>query len=377
MTTELVIRSTGVYTPSYSISNQELVTSFNYYVDRYNQLHASCIKQGKKKALEYSSLEFIEKVSGIKSRYAIAKESILDVNIMATRIRERRNDELSVMAEMAVLASQNALKKLDRKGKDIDVLIMASSNMQRAYPSLGIEVQHALGINGFAFDMSAACSTAVYGIKMAEALIHQQEVNSILLCNVELCTAHSNFRDRDSHFIFGDAASAILIERSDYLDQGYGQDWKILSARLHSKFSNNIRNNFGFLNNASPEGIGKLDKLFMQNGRKVFREVTPMVSDFVINYLKEQHISRDEIKRIWLHQANIHMNEFIAKKILGRPANRTEAPIVLDEYGNTSSAGAIIAFNRYSNDLNPGDIGILCAFGAGYTMGSIFLQKKT
>ena len=94
------------------------------------------------------------------------------------------------------------------------------------------------------------------------------------MCNPEICSGHLNFRDRDSHFIFGDVATAFIVERADTARNG---GWEIVSTKLKTKFSNNIRNNFGFLNRTAPEGIGKTDKLFVQEGRKVFKEVVPMV----------------------------------------------------------------------------------------------------
>ncbi|HJW40665.1 MAG TPA: 3-oxoacyl-[acyl-carrier-protein] synthase III C-terminal domain-containing protein, partial [Rhizomicrobium sp.] len=137
----------------------------------------------------------------------------------------------------------------------------------------------------------------------------------------------------------------------------------------------NIRNNFGFLNRAAPEGIGKTDKLFVQEGRKVFKEVVPMVAELIVDHLAQNGIVPAALKRLWLHQANLNMNELIARRVLGRDPLPGEAPNILDEYANTSSAGSVIAFHRYSADLKKGDIGLLCSFGAGYSAGSVILRK--
>ena len=154
-----------------------------------------------------------------------------------------------------------------------------------------------------------------------------------------------------------------------------GNGWEIVSTRLKTKFSNNIRNNFGFLNRAAPEGIGTTDKLFVQEGRKVFKEVVPMVAELITSHLADNAIAPDQIKRLWLHQANINMNDLIARRVLGRDPEAGEAPCILDEYANTSSAGSMIAFHKYSADLSPGDVGHLCSFGAGYSAGSVILRK--
>ena len=113
----------------------------------------------------------------------------------------------------------------------------------------------------------------------------------------------------------------------------------------------------------------------MQEGRKVFKEVVPMVSELISSHLGDVGIAPDAVKRFWLHQANLAMNEFIARKVLGRDATREEAPGVLDDYANTSSAGSIIAFHKHSADFNAGEIGVICGFGAGYSAGSVIVRK--
>ena len=371
-----VISATGLWTPKDSISNQELMVAFNAWSDKWNAQHADAIAAGEVEAKPLSSAEFIEKASGIKSRYVISKEPILNPDIMAPRIPERPNDEISILAEIAVAAAKDALAKTGRKPEDIDAVIVACSNLQRAYPAIAIEVQDALGTSGFAFDMNVACSSATFGIETARGLIAGGQAKSVLVCNPEICSAHLNFKDRDSHFIFGDVATAILIEDESIAPEGA---WEILGSKLITQFSNNIRNNFGFLNNTAPNGIGNDDKLFVQNGRKVFREVVPMVADMINTELKKIGVATTELKRMWLHQANLSMNTLIAKKVLnasgGKAVDMDMAPVVLDTYANTSSAGSIIAFNLHSDDFVAGDTGLICSFGAGYSAGVIVVRK--
>ena len=370
---ELAVSGTGVYTPPHSISNEELVSSFNEYVRRYNAAHADATAAGKITALLESSVEFIVKASGIKSRYVIDKTGILDPEIMCPRIPERPNEQISILAEIAVAAARGALRSADRKPADIDGVIVSCANLQRAYPAIAIEVQSALGVEGFGFDMNVGCSSATFALQAACSMIASGHARAIIICNPEILTAHVSFRDRDSHFIFGDAAAAFVIERADTA-QGHNS-WQIVSSKLKSTFSNNIRNNFGFLNRTAPEGIGSRDKLFVQQGRKVFKEVVPLVSDFIQHHLAENGLTVASLKRLWLHQANSNMNQLIAHRVLGRNPAPGEAPLILDEYGNTSSAGAIIAFHKFSADLEPGDYGHLCTFGAGYSAGSVILRK--
>jgi beta-ketodecanoyl-[acyl-carrier-protein] synthase len=167
-------------------------------------------------------------------------------------------------------------------------------------------------------------------------------------------------------------ATAVLVEDEAMAPEAH---WKILGTKLKTQFSNNIRNNFGFLNRAAPEGIGAPDKLFVQEGRKVFREVVPMVAEMISAHLGELGLQPAELRRMWLHQANANMNRLISSKVLGHEASEAESPTVLDTYANTSSAGSIIAFHKHSADFAPGDKGLICSFGAGYSAGTVFVEK--
>ena len=140
-----VISATGLFTPPDSITNDELVESFNAYAARYNAEYALEIAVGTVAEIAPSSAEFIEKASGIKSRHVLAKGPLLDPDVMAPRWPERGNDELSVMAEIGVAAARDALARAGREAADVDAVLCAASNMQRAYPAMAIEIQNALG----------------------------------------------------------------------------------------------------------------------------------------------------------------------------------------------------------------------------------------
>jgi len=369
---DAVIAATGLYTPPNSLSNAELVETFNAYVERFNAANAEAIADGRVEALNPSSVEFIEKASGIKSRFVVDKTGLMDPDLMRPVIAERPNEEISVLAEIAVEAAKAALARWGKPVSEIDAVICAASNMQRPYPAMAIEVQQALGIEGFAFDMNVACSSATFGIKTAADFVASGSARAVLMVNPEICSGHLNWRDRDSHFIFGDVATAVIVERADRAKDG----WDILGTRLKTQFSNNIRNNFGFLNRCAPEGIGQKDKLFVQEGRKVFREVVPMVSEMIVEHAADLGLDPTALKRMWLHQANINMNELIGRRVLGREPAPGENVIILDEYANTSSAGSIIAFHKASDDFAAGETGLICSFGAGYSAGTVFVRKR-
>ena len=229
-------------------------------------------------------------------------------------------------------------------------------------------------MKGFAFDMNVACSSATFGIQAAADMIRSGSIRSALVVNPEICSAHLEWRDRDCHFIFGDVATATLLERAEDVE---GPCFDVISTRCATEYSNNIRNNNGFLRRSRPDGLSdRRDMQFMQNGRKVFKEVLPMVADHIGGHMADNGLESDDLKRIWLHQANKSMNDFIGRKVLGREPELGEQPNILQDYANTSSAGSIIAFAKNSDDLQDGDTGLICSFGAGYSVGSVIVKKR-
>jgi beta-ketodecanoyl-[acyl-carrier-protein] synthase len=372
--TRIQISGTGLFTPKEVLTNDELVDSYNKFVDEFNLENKDDIASGEIEELQKSSSEFIEKASGVKARYVQNKSGILDTKFMRPQLRERKEDELSNLAEMGVIAAKQAIENANIDIEKIDAVIVACSNLERPYPAIAIEIQNALNIEGFAFDMNVACSSATFGIQTIYDMIKSGSIRSALMVNPEICSGHLNFKDRDCHFIFGDVATAVVIEELKEVPNN-SNSYEILSTKLYTQFSNNIRNNYGFLNTSSPDGVGKSDKLFHQNGRQVFKEVVPKVASLIKEHLEKNDIEVSSIKAMYLHQANENMNRLISKYVLGQEASRDFAPIVLDEYANTSSAGSIIAFHKHNNNLKKDDLAIICSFGAGYSIGNVIVRK--
>jgi beta-ketodecanoyl-[acyl-carrier-protein] synthase len=368
----VALTGTGVFTPENTITNDELVAAFNAYADRFNADNAAAIADGSVAAIPYSSSDFILAASGIERRYVLDKAGVLDPGRMYPKLAARADEDPAVMAEIGVDACQKALAQAGVSGADVDLVICAASNMERAYPAVAVEIQQLLGAGGFAFDMNVACSSATFGIQTAADMIKSGSVRSALVVNPEICSAHLEWRDRDCHFIFGDVATATLLQREDDAKGAY---FKVKSTRCATQFSNNIRNNNGYLRRTRDQMEDRRDMQFMQNGRKVFKEVLPLVSKHIADHMEDEGIVADNLKRLWLHQANKTMNDYIGKKVLGREPEVGEQPNILQDYANTSSAGSIIAFSKHSDDLSSGDTGIICSFGAGYSVGSVIVER--
>ena len=370
---KVVISGVGLWNPDYKISNAELMQSYNAYAEKYNSENAEDITSENLAAKPLSTAEFVEKASGIKSRYVYRKEGILDINRMRPKIEERSNDEVSHQAEMAVNAARKAMQSANKNPEDIDAVIVSCSYTQRSYPAIAIEVQEQLGIKGFGFDMLVACSAATFALQRAYEMVTAKTARCVLIINPELMSPQINWRDRNSHFIFGDIATATIVEQADSSNATH--TYEIVSTKSMTSFSSNIRSNFGHLIYGDDSDLFSEDKFFAQNGRKVFKEVCPLAAEHISSHLESNNIESSSVSRFWLHQANINMNNLIAKRVLGRAATEKEAPIVLGEYANTASAGSIIAFCLHHEDLATGDIGLLCSFGAGYSIGSLILRK--
>ncbi|MBF9032228.1 beta-ketoacyl-ACP synthase III [Rhodobacterales bacterium HKCCE3408] len=367
------ITGAGLFTPTQVITNDELVAAFNAYADLWNAEHADEIAAGTVEAKGHSSSEFIVQASGIEQRYVLDKTGVLDPEVMHPWLRERSDDELGQMAEMAVTACRMALDQAGRQASEVDAVICAASNHERAYPAVAIEIQQALGCGGFGFDMNVACSSATFGIQAAADMIRSGSIRRALVVNPEICSAHLEWRDRDCHFIFGDVCTAVLLEPEE---EAKGPHFRVLSTRCATQFSNNIRNNNGFLRRTRKGHMeDRRDMQFMQNGRKVFKEVLPLVVSHIEGHMDEAGQDPTALRRLWLHQANKTMNDYIGRKVLGRVPDPEEQPNILQDYANTSSAGSIIAFAKHSDDLQPGDRGLICSFGAGYSVGSVLVER--
>ena len=373
----VVISGSGLYTAPDLISNEELVVAYNDYAQRYNAAHAEQIAAGEIVALEPSSVEFIEKASGIRQRRVVEKSGVLDPERMRPQLVPRPDDALSLQAEMAVAAARDALAAAGRGPGDIDLVICAASIMQRAFPAIAIEVQKELGITqGAAFDMSVACSSATFALDLAYKAVQTGGARAVLIVNPEVCSVGLAWKDRDCHFIFGDVATALVVERAERVNSATaGEQWEVLGGKQATQYSNNIRSNAGFFSHCEDRDPDDRDQYFMQEGRKVFKEVCPMAAEHIATHLAECGLQPAAVRRFWLHQANIAMNQLIGKRLLGREATADDAPIILDEFANTASAGSIIAFHRHSRDLQSGDYGVICSFGAGYSIGSVLVRK--
>ena len=368
----IYITGTGFWIPEDGLTtNDEVVNSYNAFVDNFNVANSEAISAGSIEAMSHSSSEFIEKASGIKTRYLFDKANCLDPKRMKPKTRPELPNNTSILAEMGIESAKKAIESAGISTNDIDGVILGTSHSARNYPAIAIEIQEALGINGYAYDMLVGCSSTTFAISNAYSDIASGLASTILVINPELTSPGNDFRIRDSHFIFGDACVATIVQGN--LDNPKDV-FEIKDRELITQFSNNIRSDFSYMNRTDDLNRGD-EVMFRQNGRSVFKEVCPMVVEIISSQLSKLQHSADDVKRFWLHQANGNMINFIAKKLKGEDYDPKIAPMVLEKYGNVASAGSVIAFHETKGDFVSGEIGVICSFGAGYSICSLVVEK--
>ena len=307
----IYITGTGFWIPEDGLTtNDEVVKSYNTFVDNFNAENAEAISSGTIEALSHSSSEFIEKASGIKTRYLYDKHNCLDPNRMKPKTRPELPDNTSILAEMGIESAKKAIANAGIAVSDIDGIILGTSHSARNYPAIAIEIQEALGINGYAYDMLVGCSSTTFAISNAYSDIASGLASTILVINPELTSPGNDFKIRDSHFIFGDACVATIVQGNL---ENPKDVFQIKDRELVTQFSNNIRSDFSYMNRTDDLNRGD-EVMFRQNGRSVFKEVCPMVVEIITNQLTKLKLIPDDVKRFWLHQANGNMINFVAKK---------------------------------------------------------------
>ena len=368
----VIISGVGVEIPEASITNEELVASFNAWAELENERRAITGEE----PVQKSDADFIVYASGVKNRHVLVLDGILDPHRMTPRIPPRGDDEVSIEAEFGLASARRALDHAGLDGNDIDMVICAASHQQRPYPALAIEIQKELGAQGAAFDMNLGCSSAAAALHVAFNLVRTGAQRRVLIVTPEIISGHLNFRDRQTHFIFGDASTSMVVEALGDGETSAGR-LELIDTRGWTQFSNNIRTNFGFLLRAGQDNTSVIEmegNMIKQVGSKVFKEVTVAGHRFIVEFLGEHGLTPHDIRRFWLHQANARMNTMILKLAFGREVGHDRAPMVLDRLGNTAAAGAIIALSENHADMKPGDLGLLCAFGAGYSIGAALVK---
>lgn len=285
-----------------------------------------------------------------------------------TGIKERRiASKDQATSDMAVEASKRALSNAGLKVKDIDLILMATCTPDTLFPSTACWVQKGLRADHVpAFDLSAGCTGFLYGMIVAESLIVNRAHKRILLIGGELLTKITNFKDRNTCVLFGDAAGAVILEESDdnsgMLSSYWGADGSLGDLLLLPGGGSRIPPSF--------HSIAQDLQFLQMKGNEVFKHAVKRMGEAALEALKKAGLTRDDVNYLIPHQANIRIIEATGRR-LKLPSEKVYSNI--HKYGNVSSASIPICIHELYEDnrLRKGDIIVMDAFGAGFTWGAV------
>ena len=213
-------------------------------------------------------------------------KNILDINRMMPSLKNEDESRMSIQADAGIRAAKIAMKEANVSPEDIDGVILGTSHAARYYPAVAIEIQNELGIDGYAYDMLVGCSSTTFAINNAYSDIASGLADTVLVINPEISTPAVNFTKRDIHFIFGDGCVATVVKRDSKSEKSF----KIIDRKLITKFSNNIRSDWSYLSRTATDRKTEEELLFYQNGNSVFKEVCPLVAEFISTQLDKNNI---------------------------------------------------------------------------------------
>jgi len=301
-------------------------------------------------------------------------ETMVDTNdewiTSRTGIKERRilKEAGKGTSYLAIQAAKDLLKKTNTDPKDIDMVIMATATPDMPVAVTGVYVATEIGaVNAFSFDLTAACSSFLFGISTAAKYIESGRYKKVLLIGADKMSSIIDYEDRATCIIFGDGGGAVLFEPNT---EGLGVQDEILhtdgSGRPHLRIDAG-----GSILPASAETVANKQHYVFQDGKTVFKFAVSNMADVSEKIMKRNGLSGDDVNWLVPHQAN--------KRIIDATSKRMRLPkekvmINIHKYGNTTSATLPLCLNDYEKQLKKGDNIIFTAFGGGFTWGSIYLK---
>lgn len=301
-------------------------------------------------------------------------ESIVDTNdewiVSRTGIRERRVMENGATSDMAVYAIQDLFKTTKVKPEEIDVIIVATVTPDMFFPATACLVQEKIGATkAWGFDLSAACSGFLFALQTGASLIESGTYKKVIVVGSDKMTAITDYTDRNNCILFGDAASAVLLEPTE--DLNYGIKDSLLYVDGSGKESLYMKGG-GSLNPSSHETVDKKMHYIYQDGKAVFKVAVIGMADISFEIMEKNGLKSEDVAYLVPHQANLRIIDATAKRM---GISKDKVMINIDRYGNTTAATIPSCLTEYyrAGKIKKGDNLILSAFGAGYTWGAIYL----
>ncbi len=287
-----------------------------------------------------------------------------------TGIKERRaiDPPMSMgTVDMAEHASHRALELAGLKATDLDLIIVATVTPDLRLPSAAALLQHRLGaVNAAGFDVVAACAGSLYGLTIADKFTSSGAARRVLVIGGEALTSITNWQDRNSCVLFGDAAGAAIVEQGP-VDGGGLIDTKLYLDGTH--WDTIMIPAGGSKQRMTPALLeAQADKIVM-NGRETYKFAVRALVDASETILAKNGVTAGDVALVVAHQANLRIIEAVADR-LSVPLDRFV--INIDKYGNTSSASLLLTFDeaRRQGRMKPGDLVLMLAIGSGMTWGA-------
>ncbi len=302
-------------------------------------------------------------------------EKIVDTSdewiVSRSGIHERHvTDKDTATSDLATEAARKALQEARVSPQDVDMIIIGTATPDRVFPSTACFVQDNLGaVNAAPMDVGAACSGFLYGLTVGRSMVTSGLYRTVLVSGAETLTKITDYQDRGTCVLFGDAAGAVLLRGTDadrgilqtYLG-GNGSLWHLLEMPAG-----------GSRHPASHETVDQRMHYIRMSGNEVFKYAVKAMGDAALQVLKQAGLTAGDVDLMIPHQANIRIIRATAKRI-HLPMERVYVNI--DRYGNTSAASIPLALDeaRSKGLHKPGDIWLLVAFGGGFTWGSAIIR---
>ena len=287
-----------------------------------------------------------------------------------TGIKERRilKEKGKGTSFLAIKAAQDLLTKRQLDPSEIDMVIVATATPDMPVASTAVYTATQIGaVNAFAFDLSAACSSFLYGMSTAASYIESGRYKKILLIGADKMSSIIDYTDRTTCIIFGDGAGAVLFEPNE---EGLGlQDELLRSDGVGREFLKIDAG--GSILPPSQETIDNKQHTVFQDGKTVFKFAVSNMADVSDKIMKRNDLTGDDVDFLIAHQANKRIIDATSRRM---GLDDDKVLINIHRYGNTTSATLPLLMSDYENQLKKGDNIIFAAFGGGFTWGSIYFK---
>lgn len=289
-----------------------------------------------------------------------------------TGMKERHIVEPGVAAShLALPASRRALEEAGLSPAEVELIIVATVTGDMPFPSTACVLQHKLGADGAAaFDVSAGCTGSIYALSIANQYLLSGRYRNALVVGVEVLSRITDWTDRSTCVLFGDAAGAVVLQRIPEDGRGIIADYLAADG---SRGPDLYMPGGGSLIPATHESVDRREHYLKMNGNTIFKVAVRSMADALKRICAAAGVKTTDLKLVIPHQANLRIIEAVGK-LLGLPDDRVFVNI--QKYGNTSSASTIVALDeaRRQGLIQTGDLVGMVAFGAGLTWGGVLIR---